>query len=198
MGDQAEKNINNNSEVVMKNYYKFLKLLCITAFLCFTFVNQNIVAQDNTNNPANRDSIISAAREMIAGLTYCALVTIDTTGGISIRTMNPFPPDKDMNVWMATNKHTRKYFEIQKNPNVALYYADHSKVDGYVSIKGKAVLVDDMDTKLKMKRAYWDQAFPDFNNLILIKVVPQRLEVIYYKHKLYNAEVTWDPPAVEF
>ncbi len=182
----------------MKNYYKFLKLFCITAFLCLTFLNQKIAAQDNTNNPANRDSIISAAREMIGGLTYCALITMDSTGGISARTMNPFPPDENMNVWMATNKHTRKYFEIRKNPNVALYYADHSKVDGYVSIKGKAVLVDDMAVKLKMKRDYWSQAFPDFNDLILIKVVPQRLEIIYYKHKLYNAEVTWDPPAVKF
>lgn len=182
----------------MKSYYKFLKLFCSFVFLCFIFFNMELNAQDKSNNSTNRDSVISAAREMIGSLTYCALITKDSTGGISVRTMNPFPPDEDMAVWMATNKHTRKYFEIQNNPNVTLYYADHSKASGYVTIKGKALLVDDIAVKLKMKRDYWSQAFPDFNDLILIKVVPQRLEVINYKHKLYNADVTWDPPAVEF
>ncbi len=182
----------------MENCKKFLRLSCAAVLVCLVFFNNRITAQENANNFANRDSIISAAREMIGSLTYCALISMDTTGGISVRTMNPFPPDENMNVWMATNKHTRKYFELQKDPNVTLYYADHSKAAGYVAIKGKAVLVDDMAIKLKMKRAYWDQAFPDFNNLILIKIVPQSLEIIYYKHKLYNADVTWDPPAIEF
>ena len=189
---------NNNSGVNMKNHNKFFIRLCVSVFVCLFVFNNNVKAQEGNNNSANRDSIIGAAREMIGSLKYCALITMDSTGGISVRTMNPFPPEEDMSVWMATNKHTRKYFEIKKNPNVALYYADHSKADGYVAIKGTAILVDDMTTKLKMKRDYWDQAFPDFNDLILIKVVPERLEIIYYKHKLYNAKVTWDPPSAEF
>ncbi len=181
----------------MENGKKIFWELFLIALMCSILFNNETKAQDY-NNSANRDSIISAAREMISKLTYCALISMDTNSGISVRTMNPFPPDEDMIVWMATNKHTRKYFELLKNPVVTLYYADHSKVDGYVAIKGKAVLVDDMATKLKMKREYWNQAFPDFNDLILIKVVPQRLEIIYYKHKLYNANVTWDPPAAIF
>ncbi len=182
----------------MRDYNRFFNLLCFTLFIGFSVFNSKAAAQGNNNNSANRDTIINAAREMIGNLSYCALITMDTTGGISVRTMNPFLPDKNMVIWMATNKHTRKYFEIKKNPNVTLYYANHSNADGYVAIKGKAVLVDDMATKLKMKRDYWKQAFPDFNDLILIKVLPQRLEVIDYKHKLTNADVTWDPPAVEF
>jgi len=182
----------------MKNYNKFFKQLCTYLYLSLIVFNTNIEAQEKYNNSANRDSIISAAREMIENLKYCALITMDTASGISVRTMNPFPPEEDMSVWMATNKHTRKYFEIKKNPNVSLYYANHSKADGYVAIKGKALLVDDMATKLKMKRDYWKQAFPDFNDLILIKVIPERLEIIYYKHKLFNANITWDPPTVEF
>jgi len=176
----------------MRNYNKIYNFLFFVMSSFLLIFNSLLFAQNNSN----RDSIISAAREMIGSLTYCALVSMDSTGGISVRTMNPFPPDENMIVWMATNKHTRKYFEIQKNPNVTLYYADHSKADGYVSIKGKAELVDDMSIKLKMKRDYWEQAFPDFNDLILIKVIPEKLEVINYKHKLNNAAVTWDPPSI--
>jgi hypothetical protein len=59
-----------------------------------------------------------------------------------------------------------------------------TKADGYVSITGRAVLVDDRQETLKRKRAYWDQAFPGLKNLVLIKVMPERLEVVNYKQGL--------------
>jgi len=112
--------------------------------------------------------------------------------------MNPFPPEEDMTVWIATNSRSRKVREIQNNPRVCLYYADHSKAVGYVAIVGKAIVVDDMSEKLKRKRDYWDQAFPDWKYLVLIKVVPERLEVLNYAHGMLNDPVTWRAPSVEF
>src|SRR5512146_1991875 len=99
--------------------------------------------------------ILMAAREIIAGQTYCALITIDASGQPQIRTMNPFPPEEDMSVWMATNRRSRKAEEIRANPRVSLYYANHKEATGSVVIHGEAVLVDDMAEKLKRKRAYW-------------------------------------------
>ena len=111
--------------------------------------------------------------------------------------MNPFPPEEDMTVWIATNINSRKVREIRKDPRVCLYYADHYKAIGYVALSGKAVLVDDMQEILKRKRAYWDQAFPGLKNLVLIKVVPQRLEVINYKAGLNNDPDTFRAPFIE-
>lgn len=145
-----------------------------------------------------RDTVIAAARELIAEQHYCALVTIDSSGSPQIRTMNPFPPEEDMTVWIATNSRSRKVSEIKKNPRVTLYYADHAKATGYVSITGRAVLVDDMSEKLKRKRAYWDDAFPDWKYLILIKVIPERMDVLNYKRRMVNDTVTWKTPSVEF
>ncbi len=179
----------------MKTYSN---LFCFTIFICLTAACVEISAQVKENIDAKRDSIIFAAREIIGRLKYCALITIDSAGRANVRTMNPFPPEEDMTVWMATNSRSRKYDEIKKNPNVTLYYADHSKADGYVTIIGKAVLVDDMEEKLKRKREYWDQSFPDWNYLILIKVIPERMEVINYKRRFYGAEVTWSVPSIVF
>ncbi len=145
-----------------------------------------------------RDSVIAAAREIIGLQTYCALVTVDSSGQPHVRTMNPFPPEKDMTVWIATNSRSRKAREIQNNPRVCLYYADHSQASGYAAITGKATLVDDMNEKLKRKRSYWDQAFPDWKYLVLIKVVPERLEVLNYKHGMLNDTLTWSAPSVTF
>jgi general stress protein 26 len=140
--------------------------------------------------------MIAAARELIGTLKFCALITVDANGRPQVRTMNPFPPEEDMSVWMATTTKGRKYAEIQKDPRVTLYYANHAEGAGYVSIAGKAVLVDNMQEVLKRKRAYWDQAFPGLENIVLIHVIPERMEVVYYKAGLGGDQTTFAPVGV--
>ena len=146
--------------------------------------------------PVDKAALVAAAREIMAAQTYCALVTIDETGRPSVRTMNPFPPEDDMSVWMATTTKSRKYAEIQRNPRVTLYYANHADATGYVSLVGRAVIVEDMQEVLKRKRAYWDQAFPGLKNIALIHIIPERLEVVYYKAGLHGAQDTFAPTAI--
>ncbi len=141
--------------------------------------------------------MIAAAREIMAGQTYCALVTVDANGRPQIRTMNPFPPEEDMTVWMATNSRSRKAQEIRRNPQVCLYYANHKEATGTVVIHGEAFLVDEMEEKLKRKRAYWDQSFPDWSYLLLIKVVAREVEVLNYRCSFLNDPVTWRIPVME-
>jgi general stress protein 26 len=178
---------------------KTFRKLFLTLALLIAAMNayQSCSAQEKPSVQIPRDSVIAAARELIGEQHYCALVTIDSSGQPQIRTMNPFPPEEDMTVWIATNSRSRKVSEIKNNSRVCLYYADHSKGNGYVTITGKAVLVDDMSEKLKRKRAYWDQSFPDWKYLILIKVVPESMDVLYYKRQLVNDTVTWRTPTVE-
>ncbi|MGB7537472.1 MAG: pyridoxamine 5'-phosphate oxidase family protein [Anaerolineales bacterium] len=147
---------------------------------------------------AERDRVIDAAREIMAGQKYCAIVTVDASGRPQIRTMNPFPPEDDMTVWIATNSRSRKVVEIRNNPNVCLYYADHQTATGCVAISGTAVLVDDKAEKEKRKREYWAQAFPDWQYLMLIKIIPERIDVLNYKKELLNDPETWRVPTIEF
>ena len=144
-----------------------------------------------------RARLVAAAREIMGAQTYCALVTIDETGRPQVRTMNPFPPEEDMTVWFATNTRSRKVREIRRDPRVTLYYSDHKTAIGYVALQGKAVLVEDMQEILKRKRAYWDQAFPGLKNLVLIKVVPERLDVLNYKAGTKTEPETWRTPSIE-
>jgi len=167
-------------------------------FLSLTGTAQECTGQVKRAKSIERDSVIAAAREIIGMQTYCGLVTVDSSGQPHVRTMNPFPPEADMTVWIATNSRSRKAREIQSNPRVCLYYADHSQASGYVAITGKATLVDDMSEKLKRKRSYWDHAFPDWKYLVLIKVVPERLEVLNYKRGMLNDTLTWSAPSISF
>jgi general stress protein 26 len=163
-----------------------------------TIAPTDCTAQEKPAAAVNRDSVIAAAREIMGLQKYCALVTVDSSGQPQVRTMNPFPPESDLTVWIATNSRSRKVREIKNNPRVCLYYADHNQASGYVTITGKAVLVDDMNEKLKRKRDYWDQAFPDWKYLILIKVIPEKLDVLNYKRGMVNDSVTWRAPSIKF
>jgi general stress protein 26 len=152
----------------------------------------------NAQTSFNRDTIILAAREIIRETTYCALVSIDSTGQPQIRTMNPFPANDELITWFATSRTSRKVREIRSNPKVCVYYANHIAAKGYVSISGTAEVIDNKELLLKMKRDYWN-GIPDWQNkFVLIKVVPKTLEVINYKHGLNNDPNTFKVPSIEF
>jgi len=154
--------------------------------------------QEKPRAPLSRAELIAAAREIIAGQTYCALITQDEEGRSQVRTMNPFPPEEDMTVWIATSTLTRKVQQMRRDPRVTLYYANHGQATGYVAMVGKAELVDDKAEMMKRKRAYWDTAFPGMKNLVLIKITPERMDVLNYSRGALGDPVTWHPPLVEF
>ena len=179
------------------DHEKFMRLLSIVGLLA-VLAAQSVAQDKEKSAPLSRADLIAAAREIMTAQQYCALITLDEGGRPVARTMNPFPPEDDMTVWIATSTLTRKVQQIRRDPRVTLYYADHSKATGFVAITGRAVLVDDRAEMIKRKRAYWDSAFPGFKNLVLIKVIPERMDVLNYKAGAINDPVTWRTPSVEF
>jgi hypothetical protein len=104
-----------------------------------------------------------------------------------------------MTVWFATNTRSLKVRQLRADPRVTLYYADHAKAIGYVALTGRAALVDDMAEIQRRKRAYWDTAFPGLKHIVLIRVVPERIEVIHYARAAPTAiPDTWRPPTIAF
>ncbi len=152
----------------------------------------------NAQTAVNRDTLLLAARDIINQTTYCGLVTIDSTGQPQVRTMNPFPANDDLVVWFATSRSSRKVRELKNNPKVAVYFSNHNTAIGYVNISGKAEVIDDKDLLKKMKRDYWE-GIPNWQDIfVLIKIIPERLEVINYKYNLNNDPKTFKAPSINF
>lgn len=144
------------------------------------------------------DSILSAARSIMSQTNYCALVTVDSVGQPQTRTMNPFPNSEGFVIWFATSRNSDKVKEIRNNNKVTVYYADHAKGNGYVSLTGTATVIDDKELLLKMKRAYWE-GIPNWEQIfVLIKILPEKLEVINYKSGALNDPITFKAPFVIF
>jgi len=151
----------------------------------------------NVKSTIPRDTLLQAAREIMKSLPYCALVTIDSTGLPQIRTMNPFPQSNETVIWFATSRKSRKVSDIKKNPNVCVYYADHSHAIGYVNITGTAVIIDDKELLVKMKRSYWE-GIPDWQNkFVLIKIKPKTLDVTNFARGISGDAETSRAPRIE-
>ncbi|MCF6342732.1 MAG: pyridoxamine 5'-phosphate oxidase family protein [Bacteroidales bacterium] len=145
---------------------------------------------------ADKGLIFKAATEIIGHEKYCALITLNETGQPQARMMEPFPPEEDFVIWFGTNKNSRIVAEIKNDPRVTVYYGDAIGT-GYVVITGTAILVDDPEEKENHWLEKWESFYPDREaTYLLIKVIPQRLEVVSYRHGLTGDSVTWRAPHI--
>ena len=146
----------------------------------------------------SRDTLISAAREIMTTTRYCALITTGRDGRAHARTMDAFAPEADMTVWLATNPRSRKVAEIRRNPKVTLYYFDRESA-AYVTIYGTARLVNDKAEKAKRWKEDWKTFYPDRDkSYLLIKVTPERLEMVNVSKNIIGDSRRWRPPSVKF
>ncbi|HLP16919.1 MAG TPA: pyridoxamine 5'-phosphate oxidase family protein, partial [Bacteroidota bacterium] len=99
-----------------------LSILVITSAI----IPQKLASQ----NKFNKDTLLVAAREIMADTHYCGFVTIDSTGQPQTRTLNPFPANDELITWFATSRTSRKVRQIKNNPNVCVYYANHQTAKG--------------------------------------------------------------------
>ena len=172
----------------------------IRAFLllCFVVLTPPVRSQVKPAPRLDRESLLATARAIIKTARYCALITLDSNGRPHARTMDPFPPEENMVVWLGTNSKSRKVAEIRKNQGVTLYYFVPQD-QAYVTIAGRARIVSDASEKTRHWKDEWKDFYPDARkNYLLIAVIPERLEVISVKQGIIGDSITWTPPAVKF
>jgi len=164
--------------------------------LVLLFATSAVEAQQA--RPLGRDQLIAAAREIIANARYCALITLDGSGRTEARTVDPFPPGEDMEIWIGTNPRSRKVAEIRRHPHVTLYYFDR-EAQAYVSISGTARLVNDATEKAKHWKDEWKDFYPNrAKDYLLIVVRPEKLELVNVTKGIVGDPRTWKPPTVIF
>jgi general stress protein 26 len=174
---------------------KVNSILVILLFSASSLLVQEVKGQ--AYQPLSRDSLLSAARTIIDSSSCRIFITVDENGKPHAREMSPFPIEKNWVIWLGTSQGSRKTKQIQNNPNVIVYYYE-PKGYSYVSVAGKARLVNDSDKKAKYWVEGWQRYYPDREkNYILIEVTPENMEIVSYKYKIF-----WDskgaPQSVDF
>lgn len=168
--------------------------LSLATLALLMLLTQRVSAQEQPP----RDTLLHAARQIMEEARYCGLVTFDGMGHAQVRTMDPFLPESDMTIWMGTHRRSRKVKEIRNDPRVTLYYQSPTGV-GYVTVFGSARIVDDAAEKASRWKEEWSAFYTDRDaDYLLIRVMPERLEVLDYSRSIGGDPETWTPPSVEF
>lgn len=139
----------------------------------------------------------AAAFDIIKNAKNCALITVDAEGKAHARAMDPFAPENDFTIWLATNSRSQKVEQIKTNPNVTLYYFDQQNA-GYVSLQGQMMLVDDMSEKNKHWKEEWKNFYQDRQtDYLLLKFTPQKAFVVSEKYHILGDSLTWKAAEIE-
>ncbi len=173
--------------------------------LCCAFIGLPLFAagppaQERGDAPApGRALAVSVAREVMEKAQYCTFVTIAQDGEPQARVMDPFPPEGDLTIWLATKATTRKVEQIEANPRVTLLYFDPKDL-AYVEVLGRAELVRDPAEKAKHWKEAWKRFYMDENrgyDYLLIRVKPSRLEIVDTARGLSSDPNTWRPVVLD-
>ena len=178
----------------MKPFLKGMRII----FSILLLISFESYSQQADHQEVSDDLLTDAAREIMTASGTCALITLDEKNIPMVRVMDPFLPENDFTVWLGTNPKSRKVRQIKNNPNVTLYYLDKD-ASGYVVLHGKAWLVDDQKEKDDRWKVEWEAFYPNRKeDYLLIKVLPESMEVISYPHGILGDSITWEPPIKSF
>jgi general stress protein 26 len=121
---------------------------------------------------------IEILKGKIEEIRICLLTTFSAKDEFSSRPMATAKVEEDGSIWFFTNEYSPKSTEISKENKVTLGYSSPSD-NTYITINGKAELVDDQLRKEAYFSAPVKAWFPDGVNdprLILLKVTPESAE----------------------
>jgi general stress protein 26 len=146
---------------------------------------------------------IAILKEMVEKVGICMFTTLSSTDEFSSRPMGTAKVEEDGSIWFFTNEYSPKSKEISKENEVNLAYSNPSS-NTYISVSGKAELVDDQARKESYFSPPIKAWFPDGPQdpaLILIKVTPESAEYwdsssskMVVAFKMLKAIVTGEKP----
>jgi general stress protein 26 len=146
---------------------------------------------------ADDQQLLDLARQTMAKARYATLATVDGDGQPRTRIVDPFVPDENFVIYVATRPNTRKVAQIKQHDQVTLFYFD-PQGRNYVSVMGKAELIEDKASKIAMRReADSARIYPDFpDDYLLIRIEPDWLEGLLPGFR--GDPETWLPARVNF
>jgi len=168
------------------------------ALLLVLSIHTQLAAQAGPPQTPAPAQVIAAARDIMQQARYCTLITIGPDGQPQARVVDPFLPDADLTIWMATSALTRKVQEIGRDQRVTLVYFAPATFE-YVTVIGKAVLNTEAAQKAAHWKTEWAALYKDQNrgeDYVLLRVKPSRLEVVSTRRGINNDPKTWRPVTV--
>lgn len=121
------------------------------------------------------DGTLDELRELLDGMEICVLTTLGSDGSFRCRPMQMQRHDGGV-LWFATSLDSQKCEDLRVSPRCGVAFV---KGHTYVSISGRAELVQDRALVRELWNAGWRAWFPDGPDqpdLVLLKITPEHVE----------------------
>lgn len=166
-------------------YYRTFLTLFLLLFFSVLF------SQNNSD-----DYLESIAFDIINESKNCVFVTLDSENKPTTRVMEHNLYNKRFEIYLVTNPFSRKVSHLKSNSIVSLNFQSNDRLS-YVSLDAYAELIDDFE----LKRKYWKEEWtPHYKNIetdcVLIKIVPETLEIVSLSNEVFGDSITWKPKTI--
>lgn len=166
-------------------YYRTFLTLFLLLFFSVLF------SQNNSD-----DYLESIAFDIINESKNCVFVTLDSENKPTTRVMEHNLYNKRFEIYFVTNPFSRKVSHLKSNSIVSLNFQSNDRLS-YVSLNANAELIDDIE----LKRKYWKEEWtPHYKNIetdcVLIKIVPETLEIVSLSNEVFGDSITWKPKTI--
>ena len=176
-------------------HYIIISLVAISIHSCQQSEQKKSYKEKFT---ADEQKVLNSAKGIISRAYFGTLITENEQGESKARLMEPFAPEEHFVIYLATNPKSRKAQEIKHNPQATLHYVDEPRT-GYVSLYGKIFIVKDDSVKKTHWKNGWEKFYPNKSDgYLLLKFVPDYLEVISIRDSLTGDATNWHPSRVDF
>ncbi len=145
------------------------------------------------------EAVVTSARKTIRRGYDCFFVTVDGAGTARLRLVTPIIIEPDLTIWIAAHSRSRKVAEIRAGSPVSLGFRRRHARFVYAAFWGRAEILADAETKRRQWRwvlwasftSGWDH--PDY---VLIRFVPERLEVLDFYANVLRRPIGLSPVAL--
>ncbi|HTP12675.1 MAG TPA: pyridoxamine 5'-phosphate oxidase family protein [Bacteroidota bacterium] len=137
-------------------------------------------------NKMTAEQLLAAVRELITSTEYCFFITDTPDGHPHARLMQPYEPETDLTLYFGASPRSRKVRELSRQSKISLAFYNQQQT-AYVTLLGSASTTDDPSLCRKYWRANWNDLFPggpESSDYILIRFVPDRIEMMNYAHQV--------------
>lgn len=125
----------------------------------------------NNDKPYTLDSLID-------GMRTAMLLTFSGSGEPHARPMYVYRNKNEQDLWFMTDASATKLLDLARNPNVLVNFSNESS-NRYVSIRGIATPLRNPAKARELWNVHteaWFPSGPDDPDLVLLRVVPQRVD----------------------
>ncbi|MGB3185296.1 MAG: pyridoxamine 5'-phosphate oxidase family protein [Ornithinimicrobium sp.] len=132
--------------------------------------------QSHPSHDDHDDGGMATVRDLIGGVRTAMLTSVDLAGGLVSRPMAVQEVEFDGDLWFFSEADSPKVANVQADPNVNVAFVKDS---AWVSLKGQASLVYDVEKKKELWNAFaaaWFTAGPEDDEIVLLRVHAETAE----------------------